>query len=151
MKHLHMFIAGVCCCGFSMPSYAQSSDFERAFKDNAMEARVGITIPFGEDNRKAQSKPQFALGLRQETSRPGAHDWAMRPSFEETNARELKLSLTLEAAPTLLMNDQVLNFEKDASSSGTVNALDKYDKTVLTVIGASLVVIAGSIIILSDN
>ena len=130
-----------------MPSYAQSSDYQTALKGNSVEARLGVTIPFGGDHRKAQSKPQFAIGLRQETFRPKTHDWAMRPAFEETHVRELKLSLTLEATPTLLMNNQALNLGKDAP--GTANALDTYDKTVLTVIGVSLAIIAGSIIILS--
>ena len=117
-----------------------------------MEARVGVTIPFGGDHKTAQSKPQFALGLRQETVRPKTHDWAMRPAIEQTDFRELKLSLTMEASPALLMNDQVLNFQTDAlAADDTLNALDTYDKSVLTVIGVSLAVIAGVIVIATST
>ena len=134
-----------------MPSYAQTSDFERALRGSAPEARVSVTIPFGGDNKKAQSKPQLSLGLRQETARLKTQDWAMRNDFESKNFKELKLSLTLESSPKLMMNGQLLSFNADApAAAGTANALDTYDKTVLTVIGASLAVIAGSIIILSD-
>lgn len=151
MKRALILTVGLCMCGISAPSYAQSSDYETMIKGQSMEARIGVTIPFGGDYKKAQSKPQFALGLRTQTTRPERHDWALRPAAAQHDVRELKLALTLEAPPRFLMNDQHLNFrDKPLESESTLNALDGYDKTVLTVIGVSLSVIAGSIIIISE-
>ena len=148
----NLYLLVLCTFGLSSPSYAQSSDYVTARFNQSVEARIGISIPFGGTHKKANSKPQFALGLRHETARPYNHDWAMRSVSEQRDVREFKLALTMEAKPSFLMNDQVLHFGDDESlaSEGTLNALDTYDKTVLTVIGASLAVIAGSIIILSD-
>ena len=151
MRLAYVVTTGVCFFGLSAEAYAQSSDYESLRFGQSVEARVGLTIPFGGSHKKAHSKPQFALGLRQEFAGPKSYDWALRPSFEDTPVRELKLSMTMEKSPTLLLNDQLLNFDEDVlAANGTANALDKYDKTVLTVIGVSLVVIAGSIIIISD-
>lgn len=144
-------VFALCTFGFSSPSYAQSSDYETARFEQSVQARIGVSIPFGGDYKKAHSKPQFALGLRHEAARPYSHDWAMRSVFEQRDVREFKLALTMEAKPSFLMNDQVLNFgDESLAPEGTLNALDPYDKTVLTVIGVSLAVIAGSIIILAD-
>ena len=148
MRLAYVVTTGVCFFGLSAEAYAQSSDYESLRFGQSVEARVGLTIPFGGDYGKAHSKPQFALGLRQEIARPKSFDWALRPGFEVTPVRELKLSMTMEKSPSLLLNDQLLNFEGDAlAANGTADALDNYDKTVLTVIGVSLVVIAGSILI----
>lgn len=152
MKRTLIITAGLCLCGLSAPSYAQSSEYENAILGQSTEARVGITIPFGGDHRKAQSKPQFVLGLRQETARPRQRDWALRPATEAANLREFKLSLTMESAPMLLLNDQVMDFGAEAAAAkGTVKALDTYDKTVLTVIAVSLAVIGGIAIAVSAN
>lgn len=118
---------------------------------DSIQARATLTIPFGGDKKTAKGKPQFALGLRSETARANVSDWALRPSFEAVDVREFKLALTLDDTPSVLLNDQLLSFEDRLSAnSGQVGALDSYDKTVLTVIGVSLAVIAGSIIIISD-
>lgn len=144
-------VFALCTFGFSSPIYAQSSNYETTRFKNSVEARIGVSIPFGGDHKKAHSKPQFALGLRHETARSYSHDWAMRTVSEPRDVREFKLALTMETKPSFLLNDQVLNFgDESLAPEGTLNALDSYDKTVLTVIGVSLVVIAGSIIIISD-
>ena len=142
-------ILGLITLGFSAAAQAQvSPDFTAT---DSFQARATITIPFGGDRKKAQSKPQFALGLRSETARPNVSDWALRPSFDAVDVREFKLGLTFEDRPTILLNDQVLPLGDALSvNAGQAGALDKYDKTVLTVIGVSLAVIAGSIIILAD-
>ena len=151
MRLAYVVTTGLCLFGLSAEAYAQSSDYEALRFGQSFEARVGVTIPFGGDYGKAHSKPQFALGLRQETARSKSFDWALRPGFEVTPVRELKLSMTMEKSPSLLLNDQLLNFDEDVlAANGTANALDKYDKTVLTVIGVSLAVIAGTIIIIAD-
>ena len=142
-------LLGVLCFGLSAPSQAQVNAFTEA---NSLQARATITIPFGGDKKTAKSQPQFALGLRSETARPNISDWALRPSFDVVDVREFKLALTLDDTPSVLLNNQILTFDDELfAKPGQAGALDNYDKTVLTVIGVSLAVIAGSIIILSDG
>ena len=151
MKRTLIITAGFCICGISAPSYAQSSDYENMVRGSSMQARIGVMVPFGGNYKKAQSKPQLSLGLRTKTSRSELHDWGLRPAAAPYDEKELKLALTMEATPRFLMNDQHLKFgDKPLASEGTLNGLDGYDKTVLTVIGVSLAVIAGSIIIISE-
>ena len=147
-------VFGLMYLGLASTAQAQiSPDF---MNTSSVEARASITIPFGGDRKSKQAKPQFALGLRSETPRSNNFasnhlDWALRSPFNAVERREVKLAFTLEDKPAMLLNDQVILSEgqlyaKD-DNSGT---LDTYDKTVLTVIGVSLVVIAGTIIIISD-
>ena len=66
--------------------------------------------------------------------------------------RKLKLALTFKRTPSLLLNNQLLSFNgENALPEGSLNALDTYDKAILGVIGVSLVVIAGSIIIFAED
>lgn len=150
MKTLHIMTAAISLTAFvAMPAQAQMST---AFaQDSDLQARATVTIPFGGNGRTSASKPQLALGFRSETVRPGAADWALRPTYESVDAREFKLSLTIEDTPTLLLNDQALTFgdqlsAKDDQRSG----LDTYDKTVLTVIAGSLAIIVGVIAVTAD-
>ena len=151
MRLAYVVTTGVCFFGLSAEAYAQSSDYESLRFGQSVEARVGLTIPFGGSHKKANAKPQLALGLRSEHPRNFQHDWALRSLSEPREIREVKLALTLDSSRSFLLNDQPLRFEEESFQlEGQTNALDTYDKTVLTVIGVSLAVIAGTIIIIAD-
>jgi len=152
MKRQFIVWGGILLFGTSAPAFGQSSNYELESLRPSVEARLGINIPFGGNFKKAKDKPQISLGLRGKTLRKSQHDWTLRPLSGSQFSREVKLALTLEDTPALLLNDQHLSFEEGSySPDGTLNALDTYDKTVLTIIGVSVAVIAGSIIIVSDD
>jgi len=152
MKPALIFTLMVCATGFSSPVIAQSADYDMEHTSQSVEARIGMKIPIGGDYKKANTKPQIALGLRSEGFRGRSGDWALRANTPWRETREFKLALTLEPAPSLLLNDQVLSLgNKVIVPDGKLNAMDTYDKTVLTVIGVSLAVIAGTLIIVADD
>ena len=149
MKRAYYLIltAGLCLSGLSAPAYAQSGGYDAAQFGQTVEARIGVSLPFGGDYKKANAKPQLAFGLRSEQ-----RDWALPSLRQPQDTREIKLALTLEAEPNLLLNDQLMQFGGDGfTTDGARHAMDSYDKTILTVIGVSLAVIAGSIIIIADD
>jgi len=150
MKRYLILMVGFCMASIAMPSYAQYSDYENAVLGHSMEARMGLTIPFGGDQKKAHSKPQLMIGLRHDYSQIPIQDWIIRPTTDVSNVKEFNLSLTLDSHPTLLINNDVFDFGiKPLEENYAASALDTYDKSVLTVIGVSLVVIASSILVLS--
>jgi len=137
--------------GFGFSSAAQAQISPNFTAADSFQARATLTIPFGGDKKTANAKPQFAVGLRRETARSNVSDWGLRPSFEAMDVREFKLALTLDETPSVLLNDQLFTFGDELSANAEqAGALDNYDKSVLTIIGVSLAVIAGSIIIISD-
>jgi len=141
-------IAAIFSFAFSGSAFGQT--YSGLTPRSDFQARASVTLPFGGEGRSVKSKPQFSLGLRSGTTGRRHHpEWM----FKEAQIREVKIGLTLEARPSFLMNEQVL-FVPDALHADETEksgSLDTYDKTVLTVIGASLAVIAGSIIILADE
>ena len=155
MRVIQKGLTTICLIGIST-STAQAQMSSAFTDDTSFQARATVTIPFGGHHKSADSKPQLAFGLRSETARANLSDWALRPSSEALEVRELNLALTLEESPTFLLNDQILlstdrlAAKDDGTEKESKGALDTYDKTVLTVIGVSLAVIAGSIIILSE-
>lgn len=87
MKHLHVYIAGFCSCGATLPSYAQSSE---------------------------------------------------QKAIAPTRTRS--------------MSDQHLSFDTTAvTTDGTAAGLDTYDKSVLTVIAASLAIIAAAFVLAATS
>lgn len=142
-------LSGISLCA---PANAQSAGYDMPQLHHSVEARIGLTVPFGGDYKKVAGKPQLAFDLRSDGPRSNPQDWVLRANAEPRDFRKVKLALTLEPEPSFLLNDQVVRLgDNDLSPDGTLNALDTYDKTVLTVIGVSLAVIAGSIIIISDD
>ena len=151
MKSILMFTASLCLMGLSAPAFGQSVGYDSAQYGQSIEARIGLMVPFGGDYKKTETKPQLAFNLRSEPPRNSPRDWALRPFAEEGDVREFKLAVTFEREPNLLLNNQVLSFgDVRQAPDDRLNALDTYDKTILGVIGVSLVVIAGSIIVFAE-
>lgn len=71
-----------------------------------MEARLGITIPFGGDGKSKKSKPELALIGRRTHSNGASNDWALKPDLTRNNYVENRLALTLSAEPELRLNGQ---------------------------------------------
>lgn len=153
MKRYLVLISVLCSLlGLSAPATAQVVLHDGSQFNEGLEARIGLSIPFGGNYKNAASKPQFALSLRSENSRNLRQDWPLRPPASMREVPELKIALTAERAPSLLFNDQFLmNFGEDVHADDErLGALDKYDKVILGVIGISLAVIATSIIVIAE-
>lgn len=151
MRTISILTTGLCLIGLSAPAHGQSSVYDTAQFGQSIEARLGVVIPFGGDYKKPKTKPQLAFNLRSERPRNSQSDWALRPFTEEGEVREFKLAVTFERAPNLLLNNQLVSFgDSRQAPDDRLNALDTYDKTILGVIGVSLVVIAGSIIAFAE-
>lgn len=142
MKHIFFLLAGLCVPALAMPCNAQISDFEHAILGQAMEARVGITIPFGGDGKSNNSKPQLALIARKANPERGSIDWAMKPSFDQNNYVETRLALTLSDTPELRLNDQsIYHF-----NTGQADLSDDVKTAGKIALGAAaVVVVAGAV------
>lgn len=124
-----------------------------------LQGRVSVVIPFGDiaESQKQSAKyaPKLAFGLRHEQRRTDQPDWMLRSQAEAFEAREVNFSLTFGESRAVLLNDKIL-FQPEILRAGDEDnqeesgSLDTYDKTVLTVIGVSLAVIAGTIVIVAE-
>jgi hypothetical protein len=141
MKRTFITIAGLCLGMLAAPCFAQSSDFERALSGPSMEARIGITIPFGGDKKSESYSPQLTLIGRRTDSGRASIDWAVKPSLGQTDYVETRLSLTLTGEPQLQLNgSEIYGFEaEDAYLSDGVKTAGK----VALVAGAVAVVVVG--------
>ena len=152
MKTIFTLTLGLGLIAFSAPVHGQSARYDLGHFDQSVEARIGILIPFGGNHKKANTKPQLALSLRGEGPRHHRDAWTVSAPEKGQETRKLKLALTFERTPSLLLNNQLLSFNgENALPEGSLNALDTYDKAILGVIGVSLVVIAGSSIIFAED
>ena len=142
MKHILILTAGLCLFGFAVPAHAQISDYENAIMGQSMEARVGVTIPFGGDGKSKTSKPQLALIGRRTQSDRNAVDWAMKPGLIQNDYVETRLALTLSAEPELRLNGQeIYDFGGDqAEVSDGVKTAGK------VALGTGLVVLAAAVV-----
>jgi len=151
MKHTLILIAAIFIASFALPGNAQSTDYEKAILGQHMEARVGITIPFGGDVDSSNSKLQLALiGRRAKPARPSI-DWAMKSSFDQNDYVETRLALTLTDTPELRLNDQTI-YHFDTEQADLSDGVKTAGKIAL---GAGLVVITvaavGLIIIVTSD
>ena len=152
MKTIFTLTLGLGLIAFSAPVHGQNARYDMDHFDQSVEARIGILLPFGGNHKKANTKPQLALSLRGEGPRHHRGAWTISSPEKGQEVRKLKLALTFERTPSLLLNDQLLSFSEDRPlPEGGLNALDTYDKAILGVIGVSLVVIAGSIIVFAED
>jgi len=138
-------IAGFC----ASPAQAQLGPDSYPGLDTQL--RASVSIPFGTKTGSQTTAPKLALSVRQETR--NATDWMRR----DTQA-EMSFGLSLDRSLTFSLNDAPLHSfgetlyaqDETPDSDGKDPGLDGYDKTVLTVIGGSLTVIAVSILLLAD-
>lgn len=158
MRHmLSKFMMGAASVLFTtLPASAQLGPDN---DHNGLQGRVSVVIPFGDigasQKRTAKYAPKLSFGLRHEQRRLSHPDWLLRTQSEAFETRDVNFSLTLGESRAVLLNDQILFqpdilMADDKDSKDKSGGLDSYDKTVLTVIGVSLVVIAGTIIAISD-
>ena len=144
MKHLSIFVATLCLGGLSTPSFAQSSDFDQAFASQGAEARVSLTIPLGNSADRPKTAPRLGFAVRNyEDSTGQSADWMLSGAAPY---REMRLGLTLENAPKLMMNDKVLRLSDDEQTNiGTAG------KVGLGVAAAAVVVVAAGVIFLASG
>lgn len=142
MKRLLLISAAIGLLGFAAPCYAQSSDYETALLGQSMEARVGVTIPFGGNGKSKSSKPQLALIGRRTSSDRASIDWAMKPGLVQNEYVETRLALTLSAEPELRLNDRaVYTFETEQT-----NVSDEVKTAGKVALGAGLIVLAAAVV-----
>ena len=151
MKHTLIITAGLCVASLALPCHAQSSNYENAILGQSMEARVGITIPFGGDGKSKKSKPQLTLIGRRTQSNRSSIDWAMKPSFGKNDYVETRLALTLSGDPELRFNDQAI-YHFDTEQADLSDGVKTAGKVAL---GAGLVVltvvVVGVVVILTAD
>jgi len=142
-----------------MTAFPVSAQFNSDTDRYDLQGRVSVVIPF--DNIGASLKspakyaPKLSFGVRHEQSVTAQTDWMLHPRAEAFERRDINFSLTFGESRAVMLNDQILfqpdilmrNENRHQAKSG---GLDTYDKTVLTVIGVSLAVIAGTIIAVTD-
>ena len=124
----------------AMPCYAQISDYENAVLGQPMEARVGITIPFGGDEKSKNSQPRLALIGRTTQWKRSSIDLAMKPSFDQNDYVETRLTLTLSETPELWLNDRAI-YHFDTEQADLSDGVKTAGKIAL---GAGLVVVAAA-------
>ena len=142
MKHILILSAGLCLFGLAGPAHAQTSDYENAIMGQSMEARIGVTIPFGGDGKSKKSKPQLALIGRRTQPDRASIDWAMKPGLVQNNYVETRLALTLTEQPELRLNGQAIyDFgDEQADVSDGVKTAGK------VALGTGLVVLAAAVV-----
>lgn len=143
MKRIFTTAAGLSLAVFAAPAHAQTSDYETALRGQSMEARVGLTIPFGGDRRSKTSKPQLALITRRTQASSASVDWAMKPGLKRTEYVETRLALTLSTRPQLRLNGQeIYDFGGEH-----VPVSDEVKTAGKIALGAGLVVVAAAIVV----
>ncbi len=138
------------CLSFmaSASAYAQSSDFDRAFAPRGVEARITLSIPFGEHKKTLKSNPQIAFVGRYYNETNGSIDWALKNAMGQENYRESRLAISFSSQPDIFLNDerllQVLNDEAhmsdDVKTAGKVALVA--GAVVVGIIGVGLALVA---------
>jgi len=142
MKHILTLMAGFCVAGLAVPSHAQISDYENAILGQNIEARIGVTIPFGGDGKSRKSKPELALIGRRIDSDRAPIDWALRSDSIQTGYVETRLALTLSAEPKIKLNGQeIYQFQ-----SGQEDLSDGVKTAGKFALGTGLVVLAAAVV-----
>jgi len=142
MKHIFMLVCAIALASIASQSHAQSSEYEAALLGQPVEARIGITIPFGGDGKSKNSKPELALMARRETSQRRNMDWAMKPDRLNPQYAETRLALTLSREPNLSLNGQAL-YDFGGSEAELSDGVKTAGKFAL---GAGLVVLAAAVV-----
>ena len=142
MRHILILSAGLCAAWLSTPCTAQNSDYENAMRGQNMEARIGVTIPFGGDGKSTKRKPQLEFIGRRSGSNQRSIDWAMKPEHDRNEFVETRLALTLTDTPELRLNDHPLySFETDSAEvSDGVKTAGK------VALGAGLITLAAAVV-----
>ena len=124
--------------GPSVPGYAQSSDFDRAFAKTGAEARISFSVPLGNSPDKTKTAPRLNFGVRHyaEPSKASA-DW-MRADRQDY--RDVSLGFTLEETPKLMMNEQ--NLWRPADEQANIGTAGKIGLGVGAVVLAGVAVLA---------
>lgn len=143
MKPNLILMTGLCIFGFAGPSYAQMSDYENSLIGQSMEARVGVTIPFGGDGKSKKSKPQIDFMTRRTQSDRTSVDWAMKPGLVRNDYVETRMSLTLSAEPELRLNGQEI-YDFGGEQADVSDGVKTAGKVAL---GAGLVVLAAAVVL----
>lgn len=90
-------IAILIACQFALLpglAQAQSSEFDRSFAPQGVEARLSFTIPLGDSPSKSKTAPRLGFGVRNyEQSSSPSMDWMLA---DRESYRETQLSFTLE-------------------------------------------------------
>ena len=129
--------------GPSVPGYAQSSDFDRAFAKTGAEARISFSVPLGNSPDKTKTAPRLNFGVRHyaEPSKASA-DW-MRADRQDY--RDVSLGLTLEETSKLMLNEQVLwRPEDEQANIGTAGKIGLGVGAVVVVSAAVLAVVVAT-------
>jgi len=115
-------VSGIQLALFPMCGYAQTSNFDSAFGQQSVEARLSLNIPLGESGDRSKTKPRLNFGVRSYSQKPSlSTDW-MRVG--QQNYRDISFGVTIEGTPQLMMNEQVLNLpEDDQANIGTAGKI----------------------------
>jgi hypothetical protein len=142
MKHILTLMAGFCVAALAVPSHAQISDYENAILGQNIEARVGVTIPFGGDGKSIKSKPELALIGRRINSDRASIDWATKTDFVQSDYVETRLAVTLSAEPELRLNNRSF-YQFETQQTDVSDGVKTAGKVAL---GAGLVVLAAAVV-----
>lgn len=141
MKRILILTAGLCMTVLAAPSQAQTSEYENMILGQSMEARIGITIPFGGDGSSKASEPQLQLIGRRTGASRRSLDWAMKPDGGQDNYVETRLALTLSETPVLRLNDQEF-YEFGSEQAQLGGGVETVGKVILvTAVVAGMVIL----------
>ena len=137
-----VFVGLIACQLAILPglAQAQSSHFDRAFAPQGAEARVSFTIPLGNSPDKTKTAPRLGFAVRNyEQSSRSSTDWMLA---DADPYREMRLGLTLEDTPTLMLNDEVLHMPQDEQANiGTAGKIG-IGVVAVALVGVAIIAIA---------
>lgn len=118
---------------------AQSSDFNHPFARQGSEARMSFTIPLGHSSDKTKTAPRLNLGVRHYTQpSPSSLDWMLADPHA---FKDVRIGLTLEDTPKLMMNGQVLALsEEEQANIGTAGKIG-LGVAAVALVGAAVIAV----------